>query len=344
MRVIISPLVAYSVTNQADMIKKLMEAKGYQVEYKTTVAVQDIWDEKNKAFLWFTLCTIQFIGGAIFPYIYCKKPKAVYVTIEGVPTKANTLYSNLDKLNLIANSNFTKKMLEQAKLNVVDVIHHAVDWELCQKMKKESVKVRHKWEKEFGDRTKFIYVGRNDPRKSLDRLEKAIGIANKQNDKESVFLMFSEGDLSKLTNHKNVLSVGNVGSLQHRQVLALMGACDYLVFPSVCEGFGLPVLEANAMGVPVIHSWFEPLSEFSSKDFNFVFGYQSEAMVNQGNVQYWLFHEYRPELLAEMILDAVRIHHDSKQEYNEYCQRAVQHTKEWDYKKKYSKFLNILEL
>lgn len=38
-------------------------------------------------------------------------------------------------------------------------------------------------------------------------------------------------------------------------------AADVLVFPSLCEGFGLPVLEAMACGCPVLSSWEGALEE-----------------------------------------------------------------------------------
>jgi len=343
-KVIVSPLIAVSVTNQADLIKKLIQKRGYEVEYKSIVSVQDIQDDRNKSFLWFTLATLRHIGNAVFPYLYCKKPKAVYVTIEGIPTKANIHCSNIPRLDFIANSDFVKMCLEKADLHVIDVVHHAVDWEKCQRLRKDSEQVRSMWESEFGDRVKLLYVGRNDPRKGLDRLNKALNIVNETMRDELVVLLFTEGSLPDLEGKSNVLRVGTVNSIPYESVLRMIGACDYMLFPSVCEGFGLPVLEANAMGKPAIHAWIPPMSEFSSKDFNFVFGHYEEVLVNQANLQYWLFHNYKPERLAEMIMDAIKIFRSSKGEYDEYCNKAVEHSKNWDYKSIYRKILKHLKL
>jgi len=343
-RVIISPLVATSVINQAELIKRLMESKGYEVEFKNTVAIKDIEREENRAFLWFTLATIRFIGHAVWPYLYCKKPKAAYVTIEGVPSKAGVLHSNVPRLSFIANSHFTKRCLEQAGLKVVDVVHHAVDYEKCKALKPDSLTLKKKWEGEFGDRVKFLYVGRNDPRKGLDLLGKAVGILNEEHKDDFVVLLVSEGDVAGLTDQPNVVKVAKCDSMAYDDVLRIIGATDYFVFPTMCEGFGMPLLEANAMGVPAVHAWIPPLEEFSSKEFNFVFGYQGTQAIDQGHVQYWIFHRYRPELLAEMMAHAMTIFHKSKGEYREYCKKALEHASAWDYQKIYSKILSHLQI
>jgi glycosyltransferase involved in cell wall biosynthesis len=342
-QVLIAPLLAVSVTNQADMIKALLAEKNIPSTYKNKVSIQDIQSDKNRAFLWFTLATLRFSGDAVWPYIACKKPKAFYTTVEGIPTKAHTLCSNLPKIDFIANSEFTKKSLEQAGLQVSEVIHHGIDWEKCQRLRKDSELIKKKWEGEFKDRVKFLYVGRNDPRKGLDLLERAIGMVNETMPDKVVFLLFTEGNLDKLDSAQNVVRVGTVNSLPYDQVLRLIGGCDYFLFPTVCEGFGLPLLEANAMGKPAIHCWMPPLSEFSSKDFNFVYGYYEERLVNCQNMQYWIFHTYRPELLAEMITEAVRVFKENKAQYDEFCIKAAEHTKAWDYHKVYGRLLERLE-
>jgi glycosyltransferase involved in cell wall biosynthesis len=344
MRVLISPLVATSVINQAELIKKLLEDNGYEVYFKSTISVWDTKDEKNIAFLWFTLATFQFVGDAVAPYLMTDKPKAVYVTIEGIPTKANFVDSNVPRMEFIANSFFTRKCLIHAGLKVKDVVHHAVDIDLAQKAIEQSKGLREKFENEFGNRVKFLYVGRNDPRKGLEYLRKAMIILNEKMRDEFVLLLHSEGNLDNLLMYPNVIKVGDFGSIDYFQVLKLMASVDYVVFPSLCEGFGLPVLEANSVGIPVIHSWFEPLSEFSSKKHNFVFDYMATDMVKCSEYQYWMFHVYNFEILAEMMKDAIKIYKDSRSEYNEYCELAKEHAKNWDYRKIYPKLLSHLNI
>jgi glycosyltransferase involved in cell wall biosynthesis len=344
MKVLMSPLIAVSVLNQADLIKKLLTKKGFEVEYKGAIATKDARDPNVHGLLWFTLCAFPYIGNIATPYFNTDKPKAIYVTIEGVPSKSLILCSPVPKYQLIANSYFTKEMLEKVGLNVVDVVHHGIDWNHCQKLREESIGVRKKWDSEYGDRVKLLYVGRNDPRKGLDHLAKAMHIVDEKNEGRCVLLMVCEGEVNEMKDLSNVITIAGFGGLKYDQVLALIGACDYLIFPSMCEGFGLPVLEAMAMGKPSIHAWFPPLSEFSSKDFNFVFGYANETLVNNANVQYWLFHEYYPEDLADMINFAIDIYLNSRMEYDEYCSKAVEHAKKFDYKRVYGKLLHHLKI
>ena len=52
-----------------------------------------------------------------------------------------------------------------------------------------------------------------------------------------------------------------LGSVEHTELPALYSAADALVFPSLCESFGLPVVEAMACGCPVITSNYTCLPE-----------------------------------------------------------------------------------
>ncbi len=49
----------------------------------------------------------------------------------------------------------------------------------------------------------------------------------------------------------------------HETLLALYNACDVFIFPSFSEGFGWPLIEAQACGAPVIASNVEPMPEVS---------------------------------------------------------------------------------
>jgi glycosyltransferase involved in cell wall biosynthesis len=49
----------------------------------------------------------------------------------------------------------------------------------------------------------------------------------------------------------------------HAELLALYSACEAFVFPSYSEGFGWPIIEAQACSAPVITSNIEPMLEIS---------------------------------------------------------------------------------
>ena len=49
----------------------------------------------------------------------------------------------------------------------------------------------------------------------------------------------------------------------HQNLLALYSSCSAFIFPSFSEGFGWPIIEAQACGAPVIASSVEPMLEVS---------------------------------------------------------------------------------
>jgi glycosyltransferase involved in cell wall biosynthesis len=49
----------------------------------------------------------------------------------------------------------------------------------------------------------------------------------------------------------------------HNTLVALYSSCEAFIFPSYSEGFGWPVIEAQACGAPVIASNIEPMPEVS---------------------------------------------------------------------------------
>lgn len=55
--------------------------------------------------------------------------------------------------------------------------------------------------------------------------------------------------------------VRQLGYLPRRHMVALLRCAKFFVFPSICEGFGLPVLEAMQLGVPVLTSNTSSLPE-----------------------------------------------------------------------------------
>jgi len=344
--VLICPLQSDSMLNQANLFKKLAEESGYNAVLTRNISPDDLNSEDVIAGIWFQLATINFIGNAVVAYILSKKPKALYVTCEGILEPGNIIHSNITKCQFIAVSKFVRDCLVESRLKVKKVVHHAIDWKLCGEVKNKNKYHRSVVENYAKDRVKFIVVARHDPRKNLEGLAEAVKILNSKGYEKDyvVFLITDERAKTLFEGINNVVFLKNFGGSIHELVLSYIASCDFLIHPSFCEGFGLPVLEANAVGIPAIHCDFPPLNEFSSQDFNFVFNYIDVQRVPANIFMKWLFHLFTPDMLAEVIAYAIDVYKNKKDEYQDYCAKAREWTKNWDYRKNYAELMHELKL
>jgi len=339
MVVLFSPFYATSVLNQVNLIRRLLEEKGKQVVLKNFIALRDANASSVESILWFKLALPEMLNECTYVYLMCNKPRAIYVTIEGIPILSPHTDANLLKIDVIANSNFTKECLTSVGMRVKDVVHHGVDYELCKKIFTVKDKLKQRMHEKFGNKCIFLVNARLDPRKGFPFLERALREVDNTHHGKFIVLMHVDKMPVEFKSKAYCYHIAKFGSLKYLDVLKLMASVDYLIFPTLCEGFGLPLLEANAVGTPVVHSWFPPLSEFSSKDFNFVFDYMDKQLVKPQAGQYWVFHVYDPEHLADMIKFAIDVYFESREEYQEYCAKAHEHAKNWDYRLVYSRLL-----
>ena len=128
-------------------------------------------------------------------------------------------------------------------------VYHLRSKELCQKV----------LERNYGIPKHFVlYVGGFGPRKNLRGLLVAFALASKQMRKKPVLVCVGktqrEGDyLEEL-----IQALGLTGQVIFPGYIPVeimpyfYGGADTFVYPSIYEGFGLPVLEAMACGCPVI--------------------------------------------------------------------------------------------
>lgn len=105
----------------------------------------------------------------------------------------------------------------------------------------------------------FLFVGAFEPRKNLPRLIEAFHLLHHQGYPESLVLVGREGQDSqeirnrirkwKLESHILIREYSSAEKLKY-----YYRGAKALIFPSLAEGFGLPLLEAMASGLPVIAS------------------------------------------------------------------------------------------
>jgi alpha-1,3-rhamnosyl/mannosyltransferase len=102
----------------------------------------------------------------------------------------------------------------------------------------------------------MLFVGTLEPRKNLPLLIKAAGVC--KNDIRIVLVGWKGwGDhswLQMLENRRLANRIVAIGYVDEESLACLYSNARALVFPSLYEGFGLPILEAMACGCPVICS------------------------------------------------------------------------------------------
>ncbi|MCK4506412.1 MAG: glycosyltransferase family 4 protein, partial [Candidatus Aegiribacteria sp.] len=107
----------------------------------------------------------------------------------------------------------------------------------------------------------FLYVGSAYPRKNLDRILKAyLALPEAQKAKHFLVLVLT-GVASHLSDfrerNRNTLSLPNIivlGGVSEEELVRLYSSAVAFIFPSLDEGFGLPIIEAMRCGCPVITS------------------------------------------------------------------------------------------
>ena len=101
----------------------------------------------------------------------------------------------------------------------------------------------------------FFVLGTIEPRKNLGRLFKAWEIIRlKYPQYKLVVAGIGIAPSAKIKNLTFPRGVKNIGYVDNQDLPALYSGANAFIFPSIYEGFGLPLLEAMACGTPVIAS------------------------------------------------------------------------------------------
>jgi len=115
-----------------------------------------------------------------------------------------------------------------------------------------------------------LYVGTIEPRKNLTRLVQAFAQAHRRNPEFELILVGQLGwqyeSLLKAIEEAQLGSaVRRLGYVPNEDLPALYNLARLLAFPSLYEGFGLPIIEAMACGTPVLTSQGTALAEVAGE-------------------------------------------------------------------------------
>lgn len=162
---------------------------------------------------------------------------------------------------IIAISEWTKNLcIEHMNLEKqsIDVVHHGVDLQKFSHMTNnqptQGLKERYSLPHKF-----ILYVGATLPVKNIPFLVKSFGKLIKDDRFKDYYLVLAGG---KGWGHEAVLETVQRLDLRRRVVFpgfirdedlpTLYNAAELFIFPSMFEGFGIPILESMACGTPVL--------------------------------------------------------------------------------------------
>ncbi len=159
----------------------------------------------------------------------------------------------------------TQYKIDADKINVV----YSAAKEIFQPLEheaKQKAKDKYTDGKEY-----FIYTGAIHPRKNLMNLLKAFS-AFKKRQQSGLKLVLAgrlawkyESFTKSFQSYKYRSDVILTGYLEEEELVKLIGAAYAMVYPSLWEGFGVPVLEAMRCDVPVITSVDSSMQEIAQQ-------------------------------------------------------------------------------
>jgi len=113
-----------------------------------------------------------------------------------------------------------------------------------------------------------LFIGGLDPRKNLARTIEAYAIAAKDSELPMLVVagkIADDKNIREIESRIEALGLGDkivfTGFVSNELLPSLYAAAEFLLFPSLSEGFGLPVIEAMAAGSPVLTSNISSMPE-----------------------------------------------------------------------------------
>ena len=224
---------------------------------------------------------VLFAPTNVMPLIH---PKRTVVTIHGLEyeyfpqyyswfsrkyLRWSTRYATKHASRIIAVSENTKQDLVKlygCPSEKIEVIWHGVNLVKSEKLKVKSQSSKFKINEPY-----FLYLGRIELKKNVVGIIEAFEMLNTKYEIRNTKLVLAGGagygwesvklKVKSLKCKEDVIFTGHIEGERKWELLRNATA---LVFPSFYEGFGLPILEAQSVGVPVITSKGSSMEEITT--------------------------------------------------------------------------------
>ncbi|MGB9759880.1 MAG: glycosyltransferase [Thermoproteota archaeon] len=284
------------------------------------------------------------------PYIILAKDysrrginSVMYVTTEGVPNKYMIEPWMRTGVTYIAVSKYVEAMLRNINVAVSKVIYHGLNYDTINYVSTHVNSKKVALKSKFNAKVVFGTVASNHPRKNLSGLASVLRQVSEKLPNALFYIVTTPEGVHHFSGIPNVYATPTFGKLMREDILSLIGSFDFLVHSALTEGFGLPLLEAQAFGVPVIYPYYAPLTEITHDDANFKVEVSEVGANNFGDGINYTLHYFDAKSMAEQIQNAYDIFLNKKSEYEDRSEKVKNFAKQFDAEKVYNEFLEVLK-
>jgi len=261
-----------------------------------------------------------------------------YTTVEGRVLRTHADEWIYRDLTFIANSQYTKSKIEEAGGVVDMVIYHGVNVKKIQEQGWVRKHIRRRLDLNEDD---FVvgYVAAGYIRKGHKLFADVIKRVREKDRSIKFVVLTDKKGAEYYQDVEDVILIPEFGKLTEEFIYGLYHSIDLYAHAALAEGFGLPVLEALAAGVPVVHANYKPLTEITSDLTSFrVPTMEINYVREMGAIEYEL-HIYDPSDFADTILYAKDLILKDREEYRARC---IRRAKAFDSSKMYKTFTDLM--
>ncbi len=166
----------------------------------------------------------------------------------------------------------------------LQTIYNGVSFHFSNKIEKkhiEKVKAKYELPEHY-----LLHIANKDPRKNTSRVLKAFKVFLNKTDTDFKLVMLGCRDndlramLGKIDAHNLYKDIILPSYVSDEDLPVFYNLAELFLFPSLREGFGIPIIEAMACGVPVITSNTSSMPEVSGAAAHLIDPYKTEEISN----------------------------------------------------------------
>jgi len=325
--------VSYNI--QGSLVEKLFKQYGFSTTFVDQYFSQKSRDYDQDVFI-LTTPVSQNLRFWMQVFMGYAGRKILYLGAWGKPDMTYYSPTIFQPYRVYANSMHTLRFLAAAGMKVDGVVHHALDMDLVAQARRNPAKLPI--DRNDG-KTVFCYTANIDYRKRPDLMLEAFRKAQRRTDYRITLVTVSRISRLLTKDDRDIVELAHFGSLPYEQVLSIISASDYYLHLTTCESFGLPALEARALGRPIIALDGTPTTEFIPRGGALwvpVHGTAPEMAMGFGSYSLYI---YDTDEAADMIAQAHDIRVNYPSQYEDMRQRMFEGVEEYDYRVKYKEFL-----